>query len=1113
MRSLRRSAVIGLAPLVLGPPALDTLDPGSRGLGLPGFGSRGHAQEAALPDGFFDELRYRHIGPAGNRVIAVVGEPGDPNVYYAGAASGGVWKSTDGGHAWTPVFDDQPVSSIGSLAIAPSDPNVLWAGTGETFIRSNISHGNGIYRSTDGGETWEHRGLDATGRIGRVIVHPRDPEVVLACALGHAYAPQQDRGVYHTTDGGESWQRTLFVDENTGCADLAIDPNNPRIVFAGMWQIDVKTWGRTSGGPGSGLWRSRDGGVTWEKLEGSGLPTPPLGKIGLGISAANSDRVYALIETSSNRDFAPSDPHQGTLWRSDDGGDSWRMVNASNDLSARWLYYTRLLPSPADADEVYFMAPGHFTSLDGGETHERTRPSPGYDHHDMWIDPLDPDRMIVGHDGGVSISTNHGRSWHRPQLPIAQMYHANVDDQIPYFVYGNRQDGPSARVPSNTLAGGSIAIGEFRAVGGCEVGFAVPDTVDDRTVWSGCYDGILERHDLVTGHSRNVSVWPLAIESWPAVELRYRFQWTHPIEISPHDHETVYVGSQHVHRTTNGGQSWEVISPDLTSDDPELQQRMGGLTLDDAGPTIAPVVFAISESLLEPGVIWAGTNDGYVQLTRDGGASWTNLTPNLRGLPPRGTISNIQPSRHNPATAYLTVDRHQLGDFDPYVYKTTDYGESWTRIDGGIPRSVLSFAHCVREDPTQPGLLYLGTENGVWVTFDDGGRWHSMQSNLPHAPVHWIAVQEHFNDLVLATYGRGFWILDDITPLQQLAAAWREGTVAGAPSAGTGAARSGDDGGRAMGALLLSPRPAYRFRSRESAMSQPGDPTAGQNPEYGASLHYYLPADLDEDADLELVILDADGDTVRTIGELDRAAGLHRQWWDLRSERTREAKLRTKLAENPHLALPDDGREVPDGGPISILMPPGSYEVRLTAGEGTQGRTLTVLKDPSSIGSEADIASQMEVLWDLYEMHDRSAALIDEVEWIRRQLGDLRARLRDSGFEAAGELAETAATLAEEMVEIEGAFFDLRHTGTGQDGLRWKRLLYSRIGSLAFLIMGSDYPPTDQHLEVHRLLAAELAEVEARFEAAKAGSVGDFNRALRERGVPHIITGRSEPIP
>jgi photosystem II stability/assembly factor-like uncharacterized protein len=702
----------------------------------------GAQSDSAIPDDLFDEMQYRHIGPLGNRVIAVVGLPGDPNIYYAGAASGGIWKSTDAGHRWTPVFDDQPASSIGSLAIAPSDVNVIWAGTGETFIRANISIGNGVYRSNDAGETWEHRGLDDTGRIGRMIVHPGDPDLAYACALGHVYGPQQDRGVYRTTDGGGTWERLLFVDENTGCSDLVMDPNNPRILFAGMWEVEVNTWSRRSGGPGSGLWTTRDGGESWTKLEGSGLPKTPWGKIGLGMSAADSRRVYALIETSSNRDFAPSDPFQGVLWRSDDGGASWSMVNASNDLAARPLYYTRLLASPGDANEVYFMAPGHFTSLDGGQTHARTDETPGWDHHDMWIDPADPDRMIVAHDGGVSVSVNRAETWYRPQLPIAQLYHAHVDHQVPYFVYGNRQDGPSTRGPSNSLTGGSIPVGEWRSVGGCEVGYTVPDTVETNVVWTGCYDGILDRHDLTNRYSRNVSVWPLGVESWPGNELRYRWQWTFPVEISPHDHNRVYVGSQYVHRTTNGGQSWEIISPDLTSNDPELQQRTGGLTLDDAGPTMAPVVFAIKESPIQEGLIWVGTNDGYVQITRDGGGNWTNVTGNLPGLPERGTVSNVEASRHDAATAYVAVDRHQLGDTEPYLFKTSDYGATWRRIDGGIPRSTFSYTHVIREDPVQPGLLYAGTENGVWVSFDDGGGWHSLQSNLPHTPVHWLVVQE-----------------------------------------------------------------------------------------------------------------------------------------------------------------------------------------------------------------------------------------------------------------------------------------------------------------------------------------------------------------------------------
>ena len=1057
------------------------------------------AQETAEPpDGFFDELEYRPIGPLGNRVISVVGEPGDPDVFYIGAASGGIFKSTDGGHRWTPIFDDQPASSIGSLAIAPSDQNVIWAGTGETFIRANISIGNGVYRSTDAGRTWEHQGLDRTGRIGRIRVHPTDPDVAYACALGHTFGPQEERGVYRSLDGGESWERVLFVDPNTGCSDLAMDPNNPRILFAGMWEIEVSTWSRRSGGPGSSLWTSRDGGGTWTKLEGDGLPDPPWGKIGLGISAADSRRIYALIETSSNRDFAPSDPFQGVLWRSDDGGESWSMINPSNDLTARPLYYTRLLVSPADADEVYFMALRHSTSLDGGKTHVRTAEQPGGDHHDMWIDPTDPDRMIVGHDQGISISTNRGKSWYRPQLPIAQMYHVHVDDRIPYYVYGNRQDGPSSRGPSNSLTGGTIPIGEWRSVGGCETGFAVPDTVDGRTVWTGCYDGILERHDLVTGHSRNVSVWPVAVESWPAIELEYRWQWTFPIEISPHDHTRVYVGSQFVHRTTNGGQSWEIISPDLTSNDPELQRRSGGLTLDDAGPTIAPVLFAIAESPLEEGLIWAGTNDGYVQLTRDGGGSWRNVTASLPDLPPRGTVSNIEPSRHAPGTAYLTVDRHQLGDTDPYVYRTTDYGVSWTRIDAGIPRSVFSYAHCVREDPVRPGLLYLGTENGVWISFDDGGSWRSLQSNLPHAPVHWLVVQERFNDLVVATYGRGLWILDDVTPLQRLDASLLEAAVGEAA------------GGSAADAepVLFAPRPAYRFRSRESAMSQPFDPAAGRNPEYGASLHYYLPAELDEETELELAILDAEGAEVVTLEELDRGAGLHRVQWDLRNERTREVQLRTTPEENPHVPLGEDGwREMPDGGRLSILMPPGRYTVRLTAGGSVLTRTLEVRKDPSSIGSEADIQAQMEVAESLFDMLDRTALLVNEIEWLRRQIGDLRERLPLAGREDEEEILEMASTLEEALKEIEWNFFDLRHTGTGQDGLRWKRLLYARIAALGRSVGGSDHPPTDAQRALATELGDQLASHERSFEALDAGALAELNSTLRERGVAHVIVG------
>ncbi|MFH1765928.1 MAG: sialidase, partial [Gemmatimonadota bacterium] len=833
------------------------------------------AQEASHIRGeFFEGLEYRHIGPVGNRVSAVVGVPGDPNVYYIGAASGGVFKTGDGGVHWDPVFDGQPAQSIGALAIDPINANVVWAGTGEAHIRSNVSIGNGVYKSRDGGESWSHMGLEDSGRISRIVIHPHNPDVVFVAALGHLYGPQEERGVFRTKNGGESWERVLFVDENTGASDLIMDPNNPEILFAGTWQMIIWTWGRQSGGTGSGLFRSKDGGDSWERLKGNGLPESPLGKVVVGMSADNSDRVYALIETNSNREFAPLDDHQGVLWRSDDGGESWRMVNADHTLVQRPHYYSRVVAAPDDHNEVHFLATSHTTSLDGGLTVQRG--SAGGDNHDIWIDPLSPDRMIVGNDGGAHISTTRGKSWLRPRMPIAQMYHAHTDNQVPYFVYGNRQDGASHRGPSNSLSGGGISIGEWHSVGGCESGFAIPDPVDNTIVWSGCYEGILDRYDLRTGHARTVSVWPDNPEGWPAADLRYRFQWTFPIAISPHDHDRVYVGSQHVHQTTDGGHSWRVISPDLTTNDKSLQQKTGGLTPDDASPTYAAVLFAIAESPVEEGVIWTGSNDGLVQITRDGGESWTNVTGNIPGLPALGTVSNIEPSRYDAGTAYISVDLHQVNNTDPYAYKTTDYGKSWTMISGDIPKTVFSYVHVIREDPVRPGLLYLGTENSLLVSFNDGGDWVPLQTNLPRAPVYWITIQEHFNDLVVATYGRGFWILDDITPLQQLSSEVLSSS-----------------------GHLFEPRPAYRFRNKEGRVSQPEDPGAGQNPESGASIHYYLGGDTA--ADVSLDVLDSTGQVVSSVRDVPDAAGLHRVFWDLRYESSRTPRMRTKVLEHSHV--------------------------------------------------------------------------------------------------------------------------------------------------------------------------------------------------------------------
>jgi photosystem II stability/assembly factor-like uncharacterized protein len=1041
----------------------------------------------------FASFKFRYIGPVGNRIIAVVGIPGDPNVYYVGAASGGIFKTTDGGASWAPIFDSQPVSSIGSLAVAPSDTNVVWAGTGETFIRSDVSQGNGIYKSTDAGKTWKCMGLENTGRIGRIAIDPRNPEAVFAAAMGHAYGPQQERGVYRTIDGGKTWERVLFVDENTGCSDIAMDPTNPRILYAGMWPMLIKTWGKWSGGPGGSLHVSRDGGTTWTRLKGSGLPDTEIGKVGLAVSASDPSRVYALIETATEG-----------LWRSNNGGESWALVNRDHALLNRPLYYTRVIVSPNDADEVYFPATRFHMSQDGGKTIQRFSPWGG-DHHDMWIDPKNPDRMIVGNDQGIAISTTRGKSWRGIELPVAQMYHVYVDNQIPYYVYGNRQDGTSYRGPSNSRTGGNIPRGLWHPVGGFESGVAVPDPVDHDIVWSGNYDGMLDRFDLRTRQSRAVTVWPESIEGWEPAAVKYRFQWTFPICISPHDHNRVYVGSQFVHMTTNGGQSWEIISPDLSTNDKTKQQRTGGITADDASPLYACTLFAIAESPLEDGQIWAGTNDGLLHVSRDRGKTWTNVTKNIPGLPEWGTISNIEPSRHKAGTTYVTVDLHQVNDRDPYVFKTADYGKSWKSISAGIPKTPLSYAHCVREDPARPGLLYLGVENALYVSFDDGANWTPLEASLPHAPVRWLAVQDHFKDLVVGTYGRGFWIFDDLTPLQQ----WTPEVA-------------GED------VHLFKPRPAYRFQSVAGPADAPNDSTTGKNPPYGASINYALKEEPKEE--IVITILDSQGKTVRTLktdekpdGEEDDAdsgrdseplkipkkPGINRIWWDLRYNKTAEVRLWTPAVDHEHANVgPKGWRTFPLGRDRSgPLVEPGQYTVKLKVGAREFSQPLTVLKDPNTAGTAADVKAQTKLLLEIYENRNVVAGMINQAERIRKQLGDLKTVLE--GHPAADVVNKAGADIGRKLLDIEDFFFPVRLTGSG-DELRWPAKFYAKLGFLADQAANSDYPPTDQMLDVHRMFKSQLAAQQEKQRKIVDEDLAAFDRMLNEKKIPHILSDFKE---
>jgi photosystem II stability/assembly factor-like uncharacterized protein len=1035
-----------------------------------------HAQAPAEPTNL-DALRYRFIGPQGNRVIAVLGVPGDRNTHYVGAASGGVWKSVDGGTNWRPIFDAQDVSSIGSLAIAPTDPNIVWAGTGETFIRSNISIGNGIYKSTDAGKTWTRMGLEKTGRIGRIVIDPHDPNVVFAAALGHSYGPQPERGVYRTRDGGKTWEQVLFVDENTGASDIAMDPNNPQILFAGMWQLEIKTWGKFSGGPGSGIFVSRDGGTTWKRITGHGMPVPPLGKIAVAIAPSNSNRVYAEIETGG----------RGVLWRSDDGGDNWKVVNYNRDLNSRPQYTSRMAISPVNDREVYIVADRLSVSYDGGET---TRVVQFGDNHDMWIDPRNPDRMMIGHDGGVEMSTNHGAEWTHVILPVAQMYHVDVDSQIPYNVYGNRQDGPPLRGPSNSRTGRTIPSALWTVTGGSESGFVVPDPVDNNIVWGSGFAGTLDRWDVRNRQKRSVRVWPKSPMGSPAGLLKYRFNWTFPIVVSPHDHNKVYVSSQYVHQTTNGGQSFTVISPDLSTGDMSRLGDSGGLTSDNLGPEYGGVIFALAESSLEKGLIWAGTNDGLVHVTRDGGGHWTNVTASIPGLPPLGTISNIEPSRYDAGMAYITVDLHQVNNRDPFVYKTADYGKTWKAISSDIPKSVFSYAHCVREDPVRKGLLYLGTENGLYVSFDDGSHWVSLQNNLPHAPVHWMAVQPTFNDLVVATYGRGFWILDDITPLRELTPTVLQSDV-----------------------HLFPLRPAYRFADVSDSTNPPNDQSAGRNPPYGASINYYLKTA--PKGDVTIAIQDEAGQLVRTLPGR-KQVGLNRLWWDLRYETPKTAWLRTTppgdpwvMEEKEYKGEPVTGGKRPlisyraDDGRIGSRVALGTYTVKLTADGQSFTQKLVVKKDPSSTGTEADIRAQVKTALDIHKDLNTVVDSINQIEVIRKQLEDLAALLGEDVSRKA--LASAAKELDKKLYDVEGNFFQQILAESDWKQFRAPLKLYSQLQMLGFDVMSADFPPTDQQLEVHKELKQELAAALIRLSQVLEKDLHGFNALLGQSNYQGIF--------
>jgi photosystem II stability/assembly factor-like uncharacterized protein len=1084
-------STLGLTSLLLG------LVPGA----LVAQRARPAAASAAptLDTAFIKVPSWRFVGPDGNRVIAVAGVPGEYRTYYAGAASGGLFKSTNGGIRWVPVTDSLRVSSVSAVAVAPSDPNVVWFGTGETFLRSNISIGDGIYRSTDAGQHWKRMGLENTGRIGRVLIHPSNPDVVYAAAQGHGYGPQADRGLWRTMDGGATWKKVLFVNDSTGIIDVAMDPTNPRVLFAASWQQYIVPWDKHSGGAGSGIWMSRDGGETWLRLNGGadgegwgkGLPkTGTMGKIAVGVARSDPNRLYALIEMK-----------EPALYRSDNGGRTWRAVNRDHDLLERPQYYTRFGISPNNADKLFVVGVRFVGTSDGGLTKMPNAPRAGGDLHDIWWDPSDPNRFMVGDDGGVGITIDGGQSFTRIALPNAQMYHVAVDTKVPYNLYGNRQDGYSYVGPSNSR--GNRSIGVWSPVGGCESGWTIPDTVDNRTVWSGCYDAGLETFDLQTRMARAVEPWPEAGYGVAPKDLKYRFQWTFPIHMSPHDHKTVYVGSQYIHKTTNGGQTWTLISPDLSTNDTTKQQSSGGLVIDNLFVENVTVLFAIAESPVQKDLIWAGTMDGLLHLTRDGGKTWTNLTANVPGLPKWSTISNIEPSKYDAGTAYIAVDAHLINDRDPYIYRTTDFGRTWTRISGDIPKSVFSYVHVVREDPVRRGMLYAGTENALYVSLNDGATWIEINGTLPHAPVSWLEIQGHFHDLVVATYGRGFYIADDISYLRAMADSLARRPVA-----------------------LLPMRAAYRFRKVSTPTGSPNSLVGGQDPPLAATINYAvgtLPGDSTAKDSVSFIVYDASGAQIRKFKGAPPKRGLNRALWDLRHEGPRKAKLRTAPPGNTFLRVADSRPLVAwdldlVGGQVGPLVAPGTYTVAMRWGRDTLRQRVDVRRDPNSEGTDSDITAQVALALRIRDAMNETVALIDESEWSRRGFEQLRSNLRERlkdlreyGPSPGRDLsiADAEAFLKEidgvekKVIEIESKLYDITLTGAREDAFRSPNQLYEKLASVGSDVSASssDFRPTDQHGQVYGMLREQLDGLKKQFSGLVANDLSAFAARAAKLGV------------
>jgi photosystem II stability/assembly factor-like uncharacterized protein len=1065
-------------------------------------------------------MQYRLVGPfRGGRVVAVSGVVGQDDTYYFGAVAGGVWKTTDGGLSWKPIFDKTKDASpsIGAIAVSESDPNVIYVGTGEACIRGNIVGGNGVYKSIDAGKTWKFVGLADSHAIGRLIIDPKNPDVAFVAALGHPFADNEERGIFRTRDGGKNWEKVLYKDAKSGGIDVTFDPTNSNILFAALWQARRSQWSMDSGGPGSGLYKSIDGGTTWKELKGHGLPEGILGRIGVTVSGANPNRVWAVVEAE-----------KGGIYRSDDAGDSWHILTDDHRFRQRAWYYSHIFADPKSADTVYILNTAAYRSSDGGKTFTRLR-APHGDNHGLWIDPTNPKRLINGNDGGATISTNGGDSWTTLyNQPTAQFYHVTTDNRFPYYIYGAQQDNSTIAIASASPRG-AIDRPDWYDVGGGESGYIAPDPTDPEIVYAGSYGGEITRYDHHTDKEQSINPWPINPIGWAAADVKHRFQWTEPIVFSPHDAKTLYFAGEVLFKTTDGGMSWTIISPDLTRNDKSKQGPSGGpITKDNTGIEVYDTIFSVVESPVQKDLIWAGTDDGLVQLTRDGGQHWENVTP--KAMPEWGTVSMIEASQRDAGTAYIAVERHKMDDFAPYVFKTTDFGKTWTKLITGIPAN--DYVHAVRIDPRRPNLLFAGTEMGVYVSFDDGGHWQSLQINLPISPINDLVVKN--NDLVVATHGRSFWVLDDITPLEQYA-----------------------DSIPQEEAHLFTPAAANHTVFRGSFFAALGlGGSVGKNPPAGAVIDYWLKTSLkkptkDDGGDsattsdqvkrdsveaegekkdeptgdeaqkdetkkegppkITLEILDASGKVIRKYpkkeepsgdeeeeffraagpSKLPAESGLNRFVWDLRYEGSTPV---------PHAPLWGGGND----GPVAL---PGKYQARLTVLGKSYTAPIEIQPDPNWKITQEDLAKQFDLLIKIRDKQTETDDAIVQIRDLRDQINAVNKRMKNDSREKA--IADQGKALDKKMTAVEEALVQTK-AKSGQDVLNYPVRLNNDLAALAGVVESADTAPTKQSYEVFDLVSKQVDEQLAKWKEILATDVAAYNNFVKQQNVPMLILTQPE---